>query len=394
MKWSSAVADHSTTDDALDEVCAAVRSALGGASPHLLVLFASPHHEAAFADMPARLAREFPGAHLLGCSAGGVIGGAREIEHRPGLSLTAASLPDVRVAPFHIGRTELPSADDGLDVWESAIGASAAEDPHFVLLPDPFSFDSEQLLSALDAHFPAATKIGGLASGGRAPGSNALWLDGETYRSGLVGVALSGNVTVDSIVAQGCRPIGVPMFVTRCRQNLLLDVDGRPVMEVLMELFQALPRRDQELLRHSLFLGVVMRADQQEYRHGDFLIRNIMGQERESKGLVVGALLHDGQVVQFHLRDAETSHDDLAAMLDRYQHAGAAATPAGALLFSCLGRGAHLYGRADHDTELFTQRLGTRALGGFFCNGEIGPVAGTTFLHGYTSSFGLFRAKR
>ncbi len=394
MKWASAVADHPTTDDALAEVCESVRGALGAAPADLVVVFASPHHAAAFDAFPARLGREFPGAMLLGCSAGGVIGGGREVEERPGLSLTAASLPDVRVKPIHLEREALPSAPSSRDAWEATLGVRAEDDPHFVLLPDPFTFDPEPLLGALDAHFPTATKIGGLASGGRKPGSNALWLDRATHRSGAVGVSLSGNVSVDSIVAQGCRPIGAPMFVTRTKQNLLLEVDGRPVLEVLMELFQTLPRRDQDLVRHSLFLGLVMREDQQEYHHGDFLIRNILGQERESHGLVIGALLRPGQVVQFHLRDAATSREDLVSMLDRHQQLGASAAPAGALLFSCLGRGTHLYGRADHDTELFVDKLGTEALGGFFCNGEIGPVGGRTFLHGYTSSFALFRAKR
>jgi small ligand-binding sensory domain FIST len=93
-------------------------------------------------------------------------------------------------------------------------------------------------------------------------------------------------------------------------------------------------------------------------------------------------------VVQFHLRDARTSADDLDQLLARHR-----GTPAGSLLFSCLGRGTHLYGRADHDTDLVRRHFGDVPLGGFFCNGEIGPVQGTTFLHGYTSAFGLFRPR-
>jgi small ligand-binding sensory domain FIST len=100
-------------------------------------------------------------------------------------------------------------------------------------------------------------------------------------------------------------------------------------------------------------------------------------------------VLRDGQVVQFHLRDAQTSADDLQTLL-RQRRDGDGARPEGALMFSCLGRGMHLYDRADHDTDMFREFYGAVPLGGFFCNGEIGPVQGKTFLHGYTSSFGLF----
>jgi small ligand-binding sensory domain FIST len=107
--------------------------------------------------------------------------------------------------------------------------------------------------------------------------------------------------------------------------------------------------------------------------------------------MAVGALLEESSVVQFHLRDARTSADDLEAHLCRYRDEAKDTPAKGALLFSCLGRGVHLYGSADHDSHLFRHHLGEIPLGGFFCNGEIGPVQNKTFLHGYTSAFGLFR---
>jgi small ligand-binding sensory domain FIST len=182
------------------------------------------------------------------------------------------------------------------------------------------------------------------------------------------------------------------MFVTRCRQNVVEELDGKRPYDVLTELFQTLPRRDQDLFRHSLFLGVVMRSAQQQYGRGDFLIRNILGLDRDSGVLVVGALAEDRSVVQFHLRDAQTSSEDLTSVLGRYIQRPPVGTAEGALMFSCLGRGMHLYGEADHDTNLLQQHLGALPVGGFFCNGEIGPVNGRTFLHGYTSSIGIFRA--
>jgi len=191
-------------------------------------------------------------------------------------------------------------------------------------------------------------------------------------------------------VAQGCRPIGEPMFVTRCRDNLLLALDGRPPREVLQGLHSRLAGRDRQLIRESLFLGVAMRDAASEYRQGDFLIRNVMGIDPSSGALAVGASLRENEIVQFHLRDARTSAEDLDCLLSRHQQEPRAL---GSFLFSCLGRGLHLYGRPNHDADAFRRHLGEVPLGGFFCNGEIGPVQGTTFLHGYTSSFGLFRPR-
>ncbi len=376
MRWGSAASTAPRLAAAVGEAAGAVRAALDGATPDLVVAFVSPHHAEAYGELPDLARDALGGGLLLGCSAGGVIGGGRELEDQPALSLTAATLPDVTLRPFHLESPGPPPVPDG-------------ETPSFVLLPDPFTFDVDEQLRLLDTAWPGATVVGGLASGGRQPGANALYLGGSIHRRGLVGMALGGNVAVDTIVAQGCRPIGEPMFVTRSERNVVYELDGRRAGTVLQELYDRSTADDRTLFRQSLFLGVVMREDRQEYRHGDFLMRNLMGIDGKTGALVVGALVRDGMVVQFHLRDARTSAADLEEMLGRYRHAAA-----GGLLFSCLGRGVHLYGSPDHDTAAFRRHVGAVPLGGFFCNGEIGPVQGTTYLHGYTSSFGLFRPRR
>jgi small ligand-binding sensory domain FIST len=417
MNWVSTVSTESLLEAAVRDAAAALRTQLGGLEPNLIVVFVSAHHYAAFEQLPRFVTAHFAAGLLIGCSAGGVIGGGKEIEQGPGLSMTAAALPGVELTPFHIEVEELPQQEDP-DAWEELLGTPAARQPHFLLLPDPFTFDPETFVRGLDRAYPGSQKIGGLASGGTQPGSNALFLGpaagvsaagphpvgslrtsksarlpgGDVYRSGLVGVALAGDIQIDTIVAQGCRPIGQPMFITKCDGHLLGELDGQRAVAVLQDLYQRLPAADQELARHSLFLGIVMSEDQQQYRQGDFLIRNIMGLDATRGVLVIGARLQDNSVVQFHLRDAKTSADDLDVLLSGYETA-AQAPPQGALLFSCLGRGMHLYGRPDHDTDAFRRHLGDVALGGFFCNGEIGPVHGTTFLHGYTSAFGLFRSR-
>ena len=204
---------------------------------------------------------------------------------------------------------------------------------------------------------------------------------------------MHGNITIDTVVAQGCRPIGKPMRITQSQRNMLESLDGETPLNVLRALFPTLTERDQGLMRNSLFLGVVMDEFIDEPQQGDFLIRNVMGMDDRSGSLAIGEMLKEGQLVQFHLRDADTSAQDLAAVLERYAGDNRENDVHGALLFSCLGRGQYLYGRPNHDTDLFRDKLGAVPLGGFFCNGEIGPVSGTTFLHGYTSSFGIFRPR-
>ena len=393
MKWVSAVSEHRFLKYAVAECAGEIRAAMGGRAPDLAVAFASPHHAARADELP-ELVRDMLGdCVLVGCSGGGVIGAGREIENRPGFSLTAASLPGVSVAPFHFGDEDLPDGDAPPSAWEDMIGVSADDDPQFILLADPFSIRGEHLLMGFDYAFPRGAKIGGLASGGQNPGSNALYAGARTHRAGAVGAALSGDVAVDTIVAQGCRPIGERMQITRSQRNMLAEVDGRGVLEVLRELFRGLDARDQSLAQHSLFLGVVMDEFNDAPELGDFLIRNIIGLDARGEALAVGEILKEGQIVQFHLRDSRTSSQDLSDMLDQYVGGETGAASAGALLFQCLGRGEYLYGRPDHDTDMFRQKVGDVPLSGFFCNGEIGQVGGSTYLHGYTSSFGVFRPK-
>jgi len=391
MRWVSAVSTASPLEAAVREVTAAIARDLDGATPDLAVAFVSEQYQGEYERLPALLRGQLAPRHVIGCSAGGVIGGGREVERQAGVSLTAAVLPGVDLTPFHLESEALLERTAPAVEWEKLVGITSARRPAFLLLPDPFTLDAETLVAGLDAAFPESPKIGGLASGGREPGANALYLGDTVYRAGAVGIALSGNVEVDTIVAQGCRPIGDPMFVTRADQNVLYALDGQPALAILQDLLANADTRDRQLFANSLFLGVVMK-EQQEYRQGDFVIRNLLGIDGKAGAIAVGAALRIGMVVQFHLRDAATSAQDLEAVLARY-HEGPPRRAAGSLLFSCLGRGVHLYGEPDHDTAAFHRHLGPVPLGGFFCNGEIGPVHGSTFLHGYTSAFGLFRSR-
>ena len=258
MKWASTVSDHDVLEEAIQECVSSILRDMGDAPTGLVMAFVSSHFATQYDDVPAILRQNLDAKLLFGCSAGGVIGGGQEVEHRPGFSLTAAHLPDVELLPFHVDGDDLPDMDAGPDAWEKAIEVSTESDPRFLLLLDPFSFPAQNFVMGLDYAFSRSVKIGGMASGGSQQGDNALFLGDKAYRTGAIGVALKGNIAVDTIVAQGCRPIGKLMSITKSQQNLLLELDQRPPLEVLRELFTSSSERDQSLMQQSLFLGIVM----------------------------------------------------------------------------------------------------------------------------------------
>ena len=394
MKWASAVSQAVELPAAVHQACSRIAEELGGTKPSAIFLFASPAYGRSLVELPRLVRSFFPRGELIGCVASGVIGDGLEVEGRPGLSVTAACMPDVKLTAMRVTPQRLPTPDDPPQAWMRMVGVPGEELPHFLLLADPAFSGMPDLLAGLDFAFPASVKAGGLASGGPFMGAHLLFLGEDVYTDGAVGLAFSGPVVMETVVAQGCRPIGEPRRITRCHQHLLMEMDGEPPLAYLRALYPRLPPRDRELVRTNLFLGIAMDflLTPDEVGPGDFLIRNILGADPERGILAVGAHLREGQLVQFHVRDALSSAEDLERQLRSYsQRAGGLA--AGALLFQCTGRGMHLYGRPNHDSSLFRRLVGPVPLGGFFCNGEIGPVRETTYLHGYTSCFAIFRER-
>ena len=393
MKWASALSENPDTMTGLLECISEIGEKIDANSIDLAVLFVSDDHRKEFAQIPLLIHEKLNPRQFVGCSAGGVIGNGKEVEHSFGISLTVASLPEINLNSFYVVDDELPDLDAPPTAWEALVGISESKDPQFLIITDPFTIRSQNLLLGLDYAFSKGIKIGGMASGSSPEGGNTLFLGETTYLSGAVGIIFDGNIVIDPIVAQGCRPIGTPIRITKSERNVLMQLDDRPTVEVLREIYQNLTSHDRELVRHSLFLGMVMDKFEETPQLGGFLIRNIVGIDSRSGAMIIGEILEEGQIVQFHLRDARTSQEDLHGILRNYSDKRGPIDSAGALLFSCLGRGKYLYGSSDHDTNLFRDMVGNIPLGGFFCNGEIGPVGGTTYLHGYTSSFGIFRPR-
>lgn len=414
MKWTSTLSTRSSLEAAVTEVVEQASQNLGEAAD-LGLVFISSAFASEYARLMPLLQERLPDMTLIGCGGGGVIGATgwgetREVEDGPALSLSLAVLPGVEIRAFHIPADALPDLDSSPDTWVELTGVPVTDNPQFILLADGFSARVTDLLQGLDYAYPGSMKVGGLTGPGMTGAGIGLFCNYRFYREGTVGLALSGNIVLETIVAQGCRPIGPLYQVTEAERNIVLGLVEQPMgmvmtevggtqrtqqrtpLEVLQELIQDLSEEDRQLAQHSLFVGVAQSEFKQNLEQGDFLIRNLLGVDPRVGAIAIGDRIRPGQRIRFHLRDAKTSADDLEFLLQRYQQQSSPTTSAtGALLFSCLGRGEGLYGEANFDSRLFGRYLNRVPLSGFFCNGEIGPVGNSTFLHGYTSVFGICR---
>ncbi len=380
MRCASALSTTRNSEAAAREVVERVALAFEGEPADLAVVFCSMHHADILGSLGAELKARGLGRHLLACTGETVIGDGREIESEPALSVWAIQLPGVEVRPIRID-----DGNDGID----ALGGFATGPDAILLLGDPFSFAPDPWLQKLHAVAPGLKVMGGMASASQVPRQNRLLLDDQVFEDGAVGVALGGPVVIRSLVSQGCRPIGRPMIVTRAERNLIRDLGRRPCLEVLREVFEELPEEDQERVQSGLHIGRVINEYQDQFRRGDFLVRNVMGAD-DTGGIAITDLVRVGQTVQFHVRDAETADEDLRAMIETERLDRPQSKVAGALLFSCNGRGTRLFDDPNHDIGVIQQKFGPIPVAGFFAMGEIGPVGGQNFVHGYTASVVLF----
>jgi small ligand-binding sensory domain FIST len=377
-RYAAALSLHPTPVEAAGEVAGELLERLGDSRPDLLVCFASPHHVGAFDDIVGGLRKLLDPEVMIGCTAVGVAGGGVEVEDAPGLSVFAASFGAGKVDGIVLEAEQSP---DGLSIvgWPDTVPGRGT----LLMLADPFSFPVGDFLALCNARVPELTVVGGLASAGMRAGTNRLVLDDRVLTGGAVGLLCSADVPVRSVVSQGCRPIGKPLTVTRAERNLVYELAGRPAMTRLSELVQAASEDERDLMRDGLQLGVVVDEHKLDFSRGDFLVRNVLGAERESGAIAVGESVGVGTTVQFQVRDADAADEDLRCLLGDVR--GDAA-----LLFTCNGRGRRFFADENHDASTVEELLGTVPLAGAFCAGEIGPVGGRNFLHGFTASLAVF----
>jgi len=399
MQWTNALSTRSSLEAAINDVIEQAVASLT-APADLGLVFISSAFMSEYTRLLPLLAEKLSVPILIGCSAGGVIGRKQtgkteEIEAEPALSLTLAHLPGVKIRPFHILAEELPDSDSSPNAWIDLVGVPPLPVPQFILLSSPFGSATNDLLQGLDFAYPGSVVVGGQASSGFMNGPVGLFCNDKLCREGTVGIALTGNIVLDTIVSQGCRPIGQPLQVTKAERNIILELDEKVPLMVLRNLISSLSEEDRTLAQHSLFVGLAMDEFRMNLHSGDFLIRNILGVDPKAGAIAISDRIRAGQRLQFHLREAAASAQDLEILLQEYQNENentSQPSPVGALMFTCLGRGTGLYGQPNFDSQLFSRYLHDIPLGGCFCGGEIGPVSSRTFLHGYTSVFAICRS--
>jgi small ligand-binding sensory domain FIST len=379
MPFAAAMSEHPIATHATGEVIGQLLESIGE-QPDLAVVFVTAPHAGALEDITATVREILRPKTLLGATAVSVLGGDREVEEQPAVSVWAARLAGP-VTPVRFDPTAASSAMTitGLPQW-------MADDPTsrtLVLVADPFSTPLDGFLDAVPETYPGLRVVGGLASAARGPGGNRLVLDDEVFTDGAVGALLASEDGATAVVSQGCRPIGQPLTVTKGEGRVIYELAGRPALERLVDLLEKLDPDDRALAQRGIHLGRVIDEHKIDFDRGDFLIRTVLGGDREVGAIAVGDEVEIGATVQFQVRDAVSADVDLRELL-----AGKHAS--GALVFTCNGRGMHLFGRPDHDAEVVNAHVDNGATAGMFCAGELGPIGDRSFVHGFTASVLLF----
>ncbi len=392
--FSSALSIDPDSSKAVAEAVATLREGLGGVRPDLLTVFVSHHHGAEIEGLGPDLAAATGAGVVIGCTGESIIGGSREVEREPALALWAARLPGTSVRPFAV--TAAPGPDGAVFSTLPPV-----EDParaSLLLLADPFTFPMDDYLKALNAELPGVPAVGGMASGGTGPGQNLLLTAEGVVESGALGVVLEGDLEVRSVVSQGCRPVGKPWVVTDAQDNEVKKLGGKPALDVLMATVGELDEPDQKLFQRAPFLGLAVDANKSEFSRGDFLVRGLLGLNPPERSFFIGDVPRRGMTVQFLVRDAASAGDDLTQLMASQGGGDLSDLPdpraAGALIFSCNGRGTRMFDKPDHDIGCVRSALRADVpVAGFFAAGEIGPVGGANFLHGFTASVFVFRPR-
>ncbi len=389
MAFAAALSTALDSRQAVDEVCREAGRQLGDARPDLVIVFYSPHH----ADSAGPIARLLHGRLqprcLIGCLGESIVCNRREIEADPALSLWLGEWNGkIGLEPFHLVMLE---TSEGISLLGWPDGLLDADPKRSLLLTfgDPYTFPTAEIfLPRVNDDYPGLAIVGGMASNPAGPNANSLLLNDEVAAEGAVGVLLTGDFAWRSVVSQGCRPIGRPLVVTKGHDNIVSELSGQPPLAYLQELYNELPAADRPLFERGLLIGVAISEYRETFLRGDFLIRNLLGLDRGSGAMAMSDRIRVGQTVQFQVRDGASADEDLKALLRTNREAGLQAK--GGLLFTCNGRGTKMFSEPNHDAGTIHNELGPVPLAGFFAAGELGPVGGRNFIHGFTASAVFF----
>ncbi len=366
---------------AATEAAVAAGRSLGGEPDLVLVFAAGTHLTAPEATLDAVSTALSPGA-LVGCGAGGVLAQGRELESGTAVVVWAATLGDGTARAF--GADVAGDGDEGVLVGLP----ECPPDAGLILLSDPYSFPTDGVLAGLADLAPAVPVLGGLASGRTPRETAALFLGEEVRERGAVGVVLDG-VEMIPCVSQGAAPLGRELTITAAEGNVIQELAGRPAIESIEAVIGELSLRERALIAAGLLIGIVIDSGHPEFEQGDFLVRGVLGADPATGAVAVGAQVEPGQIVRLHARDASSANDDLQRQLRLRSEALGGRPAAGALVFTCNGRGRAMFGSVSHDATAVESQL-RAPTAGFFAAGEIGPVSGRSFLHAFTATVAVF----
>ena len=368
-----------------------LRARLKAPKVSLGLVFMSPHffpHAQAVLEI-FRVHAQIP--LLIGCSSASLIANDQELEGQSALCLGLYSLPGAQLHACQFNQEQVESNDT--PAWHRSLNVTPSQCNGWLVFADPFHLDCESWLRQWNEAYPEIPILGGLASGNNTEQLTQVYFNGEVLESGGVAIGFGGGIGLASMISQGCTPIGETWTITKTEGNLIHEIGNRPAYEVLVETFNRMPPAEQKKTQGNVLVGMATNEYLEDFHRGDFLIRNLIGADPRTGLLSVGAFPRRGQTMQFQRRDAQAASEDMEAMLERTSLQIAGATVYGGCLCCCNGRGQHLFGAPNHDAKMVQKQFDDAAIAGFFCNGEIGPVGKSNFLHGYTAALALFVKK-
>jgi small ligand-binding sensory domain FIST len=242
---------------------------------------------------------------------------------------------------------------------------------------DPRNAQLDRLISDLAGVLESGFLTGGLSSSRH----EYVQIADGIAKGGLSGVLFSEEVVISTRLTQGCSPIGPRHTITDVQQNVLISLDGRAALDVFREDVGEPLWRNLTRAGGAVFAGLPVRGSDT----GDYLVRNLVGIDPVHKLLAIGDVPEEGGKIMFCRRDNATAVSDMERMLESIK-SGLYGTPRGGVYYSCIGRGASLFGEDSTELRMIRNELGDFPLVGFFCNGEISHNR----LYGYTGVLTLF----
>jgi len=368
-----------------------LRARLGSAPATLAIVFITPSFFERASEVLEVLRVHGRLPLLVGCSSTGVIANDAEYEDAGGIALALYHLPGAELHPVRFDQDSIEALETPAE-WHGFTGIQPEASRGWLVFADPFHLEGDDWLRKWNRAYPGIATVGGLASGDWEKQRTQVYLNGEVFEEGGVALSVCGAVALESVLSQGCTPIGETWIITKTDRQFLVQIANRPAYAVLVDTFNALSKEDQAKTQGNLFVGLASTEYRDEFKRGDFVVRNLLGADPEHGLLAIGAMARPGQTLQFHRRDAVSATEDLCWVLSRARERLANRRILGGFLCSCNGRGTRMFGKSNHDAGLIREQLGSMGLVGFYCAGELGPVGGKTFLHAYTASLGLFVA--